>query len=68
MILPNRVMTNAPLESLFKNYALNFDRSSEAGCRTGIDFILNECLTVMVSWLDSLVALLDHKTSERQPV
>jgi hypothetical protein len=62
MILPNRVMTNAPLESLFRNYALNFNRSSKAGCRTGIDFILNECLTVMVSWLDSLVTLFNHKT------
>jgi hypothetical protein len=45
-------MTNDALASLLDNYARNFDRSSEAVCRTAIDFILNECLTVMVSWLD----------------
>lgn len=40
------------------NYSKNFDRSSEAGCRTAIDFILNECLTVMVSCLDILLEIL----------
>lgn len=35
------------IESLLDNYSVNFDRSSEAVCRTAIDFILNECLTVM---------------------
>ena len=40
------------LESLIDNYSRNFDRTSEATCRTAVDFILNECLTVMVSWLD----------------
>ena len=51
-----------PLASLLDNYSRNFDRSSEAGCRTAIDFLLNECLTVMVSWLDIFLAiLLDHK-------
>jgi hypothetical protein len=30
----------------------NFDPSSEAACRTAIDFILNECLTAMVSLLN----------------
>jgi hypothetical protein len=35
--------------SLMANYFENFDRSSEAVCRTALDFVLNECLTVMVS-------------------
>jgi len=34
-------------ESLIDNYSRNFDRTSEATCRTAVDFILNECLTVM---------------------
>jgi hypothetical protein len=65
MIFLNPAMaTNVvmPLVSLLDNYARNFDRSSEAGCRTAIDFILNECLTVMVSWLDILLEiLLNHE-------
>jgi len=35
--------------SLVENYSKNFDRSSEAVCRTALDFMLNECLTVLVS-------------------
>jgi hypothetical protein len=35
--------------SLLQNYAKNFERSSKAVCRTAIDFMLNECLTVIVS-------------------
>ncbi|KAF9510505.1 hypothetical protein BS47DRAFT_1364501 [Hydnum rufescens UP504] len=35
------------LTLLLENYSKNFDRSSEAVCRTAIDFILNECLTSM---------------------
>jgi len=46
------MMTDVPSASLLDNYSRNFDRSSEAGCRTAIDFILNEYLTVMVSRLD----------------
>jgi hypothetical protein len=37
------------LESLLDYYANNFDRTSESMCRTAVDFMLNECLTVMVS-------------------
>src|SRR5882762_4430464 len=36
--------------SLVNNYSKNFDRSSKAACKTALDFILNECLTVLVSW------------------
>jgi hypothetical protein len=36
-----------------ENYARNFDRSSGAVCKTALDFMLNECLTIMVSLLDS---------------
>jgi len=35
------------LKSLVESYSRNFDRSSEAVCRTAVDFILNECLTAM---------------------
>jgi hypothetical protein len=35
--------------SLVENYSKNFDRSSKAVCRTALDFMLNECLTVLVS-------------------
>ena len=50
------------LVSLLKNYSRNFDRSSAAGCKTAIDFILNECLTLMVSWLDILLEIpLNHE-------
>jgi len=35
-------------ESLMHNYARNFDRTSEATCRTVVDIVLNECLTIMV--------------------
>ena len=50
------------LASLLVNYSKNFDQSSEGGCRTAIDFILNEFLTVMVSWLDILLnILLNHE-------
>jgi len=35
--------------SLVENYSKNFDRSSQAVCRTALDFMLNECLTVLVS-------------------
>ena len=31
------------------NHAKNFERSSEALCKTALDFFLNECLTVTVS-------------------
>src|SRR6202044_2183947 len=41
-------------ESLIKSYSKNFDRSSKAVCRTALDFMLNECLTVLVSFSDSL--------------
>ncbi|KIM89201.1 hypothetical protein PILCRDRAFT_84944 [Piloderma croceum F 1598] len=34
--------------SLVDNYAKNFDRSSKALCRTALDFILDECLTVLL--------------------
>ena len=37
------------IETLMGNYSENFERSSKAVCRTAIDIILNECLTVMVS-------------------
>ena len=37
------------VETLMANYSENFDRSSEAACRTALYCILNECLTVMVS-------------------
>ena len=37
------------IASLIENYSKNFERSSEATCGTALDFILNECLTVMVS-------------------
>ena len=42
-------MTDPLLGSLVESYSRNFDRSSEVVCRTGLDFMLNECLTVMVS-------------------
>ena len=53
--------------SLVKNYSKNFDRSSEAVCRTGLDFILNECLTVLVSLTSFLSVVLAINISERQP-
>ena len=34
---------------MLENYSNNFDRTSEAACRTAVDYMLNECLTVMVS-------------------
>ena len=37
------------IASLVENYSKNFERSHEATCGTAVDFILNECLTVMVS-------------------
>src|SRR6266576_3056576 len=37
------------IESLMESYVKNFERSSEAACRTALYFLLNECLTVMVS-------------------
>ncbi|KIL68359.1 hypothetical protein M378DRAFT_196346 [Amanita muscaria Koide BX008] len=37
------------LTPLMESYSCNFDRTSEAGCRTAVDFILNECLTAMRS-------------------
>jgi len=40
-------MNHLATASLVDNYAKNFDRSSEAVCRTALDFILNECLTVL---------------------
>jgi hypothetical protein len=49
ILLDHAIPTNVPLETLMRNYYDNFDRSTEAGCRIGIDIILNECLTVMVS-------------------
>ena len=42
-------MNHLAIASLVENYSKNFDRSSEAVCRTALDFILNECLTVLVS-------------------
>jgi hypothetical protein len=42
-------MNQLATASLLNNYSENFDRSSEAVCRTALDFILNECLTVLVS-------------------
>ncbi|KAM6501087.1 hypothetical protein JOM56_004101 [Amanita muscaria] len=35
------------LTPLMESYSSNFDRTSEAGCRTAVDFMLNECLTAM---------------------
>jgi hypothetical protein len=35
-------MNHSATASLVDNYAKNFDRSSEAVCRTALDFILNE--------------------------
>jgi hypothetical protein len=35
--------------SVLGNYAKNFERSSEAACRTALDFMLNEVLTAIVS-------------------
>ncbi|KIL58939.1 hypothetical protein M378DRAFT_111586 [Amanita muscaria Koide BX008] len=43
-------------KSLMSNYGRNFDRSSEAACRTGLDLMLNECLTVMKGNYDPTVA------------
>jgi len=51
------------LKSLVKNYSKNFDRSSEAVCRTALDFILNECLTVLKG---NDVDGAAEKTSDRQ--
>lgn len=49
-----------------ENYSKNFDRTSEALCRTALDFILNECLTVLVSFLDLLSAsVLTFNTLEK---
>jgi hypothetical protein len=31
------------LASLLNNYSRNYQRTSEAACRAGIDIILNEC-------------------------
>jgi hypothetical protein len=42
---------------LVDNYAKNFNHLSEAVCRTALDFILNECLTVLVS-LKSLLSVI----------
>jgi hypothetical protein len=55
--------------SLVENYSKNFDRSSEAVCRTALDFMLNECLTVLVSraLLFSNIAHELWTISERQP-
>lgn len=40
-------LTTPCIASLLNCYAKNFDRTSEALCRTAVDFMLNECLTVM---------------------
>ena len=37
------------IEPLLETYLENFKGSSEAVCRTALDIILNDCLTVMVS-------------------
>jgi hypothetical protein len=55
-------MTNHPLASLFTNYSRNFNRSKWGGCRITIDFILNKCLIVILSWFDILlIILLNHE-------
>jgi hypothetical protein len=45
-------MRRSPIVSLLENYTVIYDRSSEAGCRVAVDFLLCECIAVMVSWLD----------------
>jgi hypothetical protein len=44
------------IETLLANYSENFDRSSNATCITALDYILAECLTVMVSIVPLWVA------------
>ena len=43
------------------NYSNHYVRSSEALCRTALDIILIECLTVIVRLLDSLALKLSYK-------
>jgi hypothetical protein len=48
------------------NYSKNFNRSSKAVCRTALDFILNECLTVLVSLISFLSVISAKKPSTSQ--
>ena len=51
-------MNHSVTASLIGNHAKNFDCSSEAVCRTILDFILNECLAVHVSLMSLLFVIL----------
>ena len=42
-------LMDVDIEPLMENYSKNFERSSRAVRRTALDFILNECMTVLVS-------------------
>ena len=48
------------LDGLLVQYSQNFDRSTEAACRTPIDLVLNECLTELVSISALLIAVLTY--------
>jgi len=55
--------------SLLENYTGIYDRSSEAACRIAVDFLLCECIAVLVSWLHiSLAILLKHKRLQQGKV
>jgi hypothetical protein len=51
-----------------ERYSENFDRSSEAICRTALDFIFNECLTVMVSHVDPLTGMISTVSNLRKTI
>jgi hypothetical protein len=53
------------LVSLLDRYIAIYDRSSESACRVAVDFLLCECIAVMVSWLDILSDSTYKKTSAR---
>lgn len=51
---------------LLENYTGIYDRSSEAACRIAVDFLLCECIAVMVSWLHISLAILLRDFSEER--
>ena len=59
-MLLNHVTTKG-LVSLLDNYTVIYDRSSEAGCRVALDFLLCECIAVIMSFLDVLLTILLKK-------
>ncbi|KAF5379526.1 hypothetical protein D9615_006508 [Tricholomella constricta] len=54
--------------TLMENYTDIYDRSSQAACRIGVDLVLCECLAVMASWLDLLLAILLKRKTSREAI